>query len=131
MVRTRVGIVLGLVFVIFLISVNRIVRRDMAMRRTVRRAAAFVEELEQIRTRTGTYPVSDETPVDNVLSTHPFRDGWGRSFRYISSGESYVLWSFGKDGKPDRLPGGGEFEDRRMDLIVYSGEVWQGPAGVF
>ena len=128
-VRAKVGIAIGLVFVIFVIVVNTIAaRRDIEMKQTMRRTSAMVRELEQIHTRAGECPISDDTPVDKVLSTHP-RDGWGRSFRYISSGESYVLWSLGENGKPDRLPGGGEFEDRRIDLIVYTGVPWQGPAG--
>lgn len=62
----------------------------------------------------GTYPVSAETDVA-AFRTHmtpylkrvPLQDGWGRSFRYLSSGLSFVAWSNGSDGMPDSTSGGG------------------------
>jgi len=113
--------------------------RELQMRRTVKRAAGFVKALEQYHQKTGRYPESPEVPIARIMATSfgstvsslNASDGWGRSFRYMSSGDSYVLWSVGRNGVTDRMPGGGEFENYDFDLIAVSGDVWQGPSGFF
>ena len=133
-----VGVVIGLLSL-------RNTLHETHLRYTVRRGTDFLAALNQYHSKTGRYPVSMEAPIERIMQTSlgktvlrgdgvrvlNAKDGWGRSFRYLSSGETYVLWSLGENGAIDRMPGGGEYEDHKYDFIVASGAVWQGPSGFF
>jgi len=119
------------VAVLYGVSSLRTDLRERRMRVTANRAAPLVTALDHYRDRTGHYPVSDEAPIERIMPTLEGEDGWGRPFRYLSSGDSYVLWSLGENGQIDRIPGGGEYEDRNSDFIIASGVIWQAPAGFY
>jgi len=73
----------------------------------------------------GTYPVSAETDfaafrthMTPYLKTVPLQDGWGRPFRYLSSGLSFVAWSNGSDGEADFNSGGGWRPGHEGDIVM-------------
>jgi hypothetical protein len=66
--------------------------------------------------------------VPTYLDSVPLEDGWGTTMMYWSSGERYVLVSYGAD----RAPGGGygavpEVSETGDDLVVIDGRLARGP----
>jgi len=63
-----------------------------------------------------------------------FRDGWGRPFSFFTTGQSYVLASFGKSGSPESQrasPGGVVQElDYESDIVIVDGKWAQTPLDV-
>jgi len=59
----------------------------------------------------------------------PENDGWGHPFRVFIGGESYTIWSLGKDGKRDAKWDGAttNFDN---DLVYTNGTFTQYPEGV-
>lgn len=66
---------------------------------TRERMAELGRELEKMNSITGHYPADS--------SWIRLRDGWGREFKYTSTGDRYELISYGADGRE-----GGENDNR-------------------
>ncbi len=87
----------------------------------------------------GAYPLAKtEREFREVVGglVHPRRreiatnDRWGRPLHYQSNGEHFLLWSLGKNGTVDRMPGGGKHHGFDVDLVVYDGRFWQQAHGI-
>ena len=69
-----------------------------------------------------------------VLTDEFFRDGWGQPLYYYTSGQQYVVASFGRDGQPTAQasnPGRvSEQIDYDEDIVMVSDEWAQTPYGV-
>jgi hypothetical protein len=62
-------------------------------------------------------------------------DGWGRPIYYQSTGSSFALASFGRDGVPDsggaQVAGGwSEYLAYDSDLVIIDGDWAQSPLGL-
>lgn len=94
----------------------------------VRTAATAFEEYAFDR---GGYPVTRERAIRDVVpGVEPTVDAWGGDLMVMSSGSSYVVWSLGKNGRPDRYPFGGGYVDPDVDVVIHDGRFWQGPGGL-
>lgn len=94
---------------------------------------ALAVALENHKARHGQYPVSDEVPLVNLVAvlalpsgdSLPTQDAWRHDLLYMSSGESYVAWSRGKDGVTDEVRPGGPVPKFEADVIMANGVFWQ------
>ena len=83
----------------------------------------------------GKFPTS--LPLLRDMYKFPDRslnDGWDRALYYYSTGDTYVLASFGQSGKPDAqesVAGGESLKNSyEADIVVINGEWAQSPFGV-
>ena len=76
--------------------------------------------------------------LEVIFNEYHFRersllDGWGRPLSYYKTTKSYVLISFGSDGKPDRQPISGFHSpatDYDADMVTIGGEWARLPSGI-
>jgi len=101
----------------------------------IRKIAVAVQAYRQAH---GRYFPASEGPVLAVLpdiqrfANEPLvaSDAWGRPIQYVSSGQHYAVWSWGRNGQRDVFRGGGAHEGYDVDLVFAEDEFWQGHAGV-
>ena len=125
-------VVLSPIYAVAIIGIARWIGSDHARSKlTMSRVLTISQILDAYHHRYHAYPRSGETSVARVpgLDVRPLppRDGWGNEIRYMSSGHHYLLWSLGRDGKPQRLEGGGEFDGYDGDVVMYDSVYWQVP----
>src|SRR5579883_1536509 len=81
------------------------------------------KEIEQYRARNGRLPASLADLEGNLSEQLP--DGWGRPFVYEVDGDTYELYSLGRDGRPG---GSGLDSDIRSEVVDSSREhltLWE------
>jgi hypothetical protein len=89
--------------------------------------------LEAYAEEHGGYPVASDlndllSRMSDAPAALPSRDGWGRPFRAVSDGSSYVLSSSGKDGVFSDCSGGAT-QNFDADICFADGEFTQWPEG--
>ncbi|HEV8269219.1 MAG TPA: type II secretion system protein GspG, partial [Thermoanaerobaculia bacterium] len=91
---------------------------------TAGRIRDLAANIEAYKEEKGQFPATlEDAELDNAAAVDQRRvqDGWGRRMLYYHTGASYVLVSFGRDGKPDGESTGSEGWD--TDL-VYINRGW-------
>jgi len=78
---------------------------------------------------------SEEPYIKPEASDKMFSDGWGNRLHYYSTGDSYVIASFGRDGVPDaggsQAAGGwSAFLDFDADIVAINGDWAQSPDNI-
>lgn len=98
-------------------------------RLTMQRLELIAAQLQAIQERTGAYPISEETDslpwIAKGVDAEFLVDGWERPVKYLSDGESYVLWSEGRDGKRDGATKAGAQSGFDTDIVVVNGLFWR------
>jgi len=91
---------------------------------------------------TGSYEIGSATIVTTADLTRvlsptyvrhmPQTDGWGDAFRFEvrDRGATYVITSFGSDGKPDVVASNGAAKTFTGDIIYSNGEFTRYPEGM-
>lgn len=101
---------------------------------TLHSSREIVRALETIRDEKGHYPISEEIDVAALDSPHLHGlmnlDAWDRPYRYMSSGDSFLLWSLGSNGEVDRYMRGGPSDDYTADIVWWDGAIWQTPGSL-
>lgn len=91
------------------------------------------EALGEHRIKNGTYPRSGEVELSRILpelatggrEEIKSRDAWGTPLKYMSSGDSYVVWSYGANREPDIRSEGGPVPEFDIDIVYCDGHFWQ------
>ena len=94
-----------------------------------------VEHLREHQRVTGSYPSSSGfVPAEfgGATDSHgrALVDGWGNPLHLIASAEGFVLWSNGRDNRPDNNRLFGPQDDFDADLIRTDEGWWQWPLGL-